>query len=79
MRIEDNSERIHEGVGGGFVVYGPSKDEWYSVIASQVTGDDFTLMLDVQPTSKPFTLTNENIAEWRREAQRAFRLDARNS
>lgn len=79
MRLDDTSERIHEGIGGGFVVYGPSNDEWYSVMTSEATGDDLTLMLYVEPTSKPLTLTNENIAEWRREAHRAFRLDARNS
>lgn len=73
MNNDTNSERVHIGFAGELVIYGPDDEEWYSVFTKKANGDDLALMQDVEPSSKPFVITDENIADWRRQAKQSYK------
>ena len=50
---------------GAISVYSPSGDLWYVVTTMNTTHKDYAWMLKHKPTTLPFTVTDDNVSNYR--------------
>jgi hypothetical protein len=66
-------ERVHDDFGI-LQVYGQGGEHWYSVYATNLSQNDWQRIMNDEPESKPYALTNANLLEWRKSARNKMKI-----
>jgi hypothetical protein len=66
-------ERVHDDFGI-LQVYGEDGKHWYSVYAQNLSPNDWQRIMDEEPDSAPFKLTDANLSEWRKSARNKMKI-----